>query len=325
MTGTVKNKPKSAGAKTSPRSSTKGRAASARAARRRRNRHRGRRSGLTMWIVIGALFVVGAALIIAVVSQRGSSSGAAARTPVSAALMHSLTSVPESVSARRSVAARRALFDNRRAGAHAGRQTPRPVRRARNTAPTRAAERWGLVIALSAIRDVSGLKTTASSPADVNPNTPTFSFHDATYTSPYLAFDGVETNSNVLAGGNYATLDVLSSSQQQLMAKYDTPPYVPSSRAGTIPFSDLGGKFLISGAAYDPATLSGKSAQEIADLLTDPSKASTQGILGTANHITAALCTLTDNQPASACNNATIKKLQASPGTTGSSGSSKVG
>jgi hypothetical protein len=109
------------------------------------------------------------------------------------------------------------------------------------------------------------------------------------------------------------------------MATYDAPPYVAASATGTIPFADLGGKFVISGAAYDPGTLSGMSAQQIADLLTNPSKASTQGILGTANHITAALCTLTGNQPASACDSATIKKLQASPGTTGSSGSSKAG
>jgi len=324
VTGSVKNKHKSTPAKSAARSSTKGRGAGARAAQRQRYRRRGRRPGFTMWLVIGALFVVGAALIIAVVSQRGSSSGAVARTPVSATLMHSLTSVPESVSAEvggGSATAPTAI------DAPALTQNGKPLVQfvGAEYCPYCAAERWGLVIALSRFGTFSGLKTTASSPSDLDANTPTFSFHGATYTSPYLAFDGVEINSNVLAGGNYATLDALSQSQQQLMAKYDAPPYVASSAAGTIPFSDLGGKFLISGAAYDPATLSGKSAQEIADLLTDPSKASTQGILGTANHITAALCTLTGNQPASACDNPTIKKLQASPGATGSSGSSKAG
>ena len=328
MTGSVKNtpknKPKNSGAKPDVRSSTKGRSSSTRAAQRQRDRRRGKRSGPTMWIVIGAVFVVGAALIIATVSQRGSSGGAATRSPVSAELLHAVTSVPQSVSDQVGGGSANAL---KAIDGPALTKDGKPLVQyvGAEYCPYCAAERWGLVIALSRFGTFSNLKTTASSPSDIYPSTPTFSFHGATYSSPYLAFDGREINSNVLSGSNYATLDVLSPSQQQLMATYDAPPYVAASATGTIPFADLGGKFIISGSAYNPGALSGMSAQEIADLLSNPSKASTQGILGTANHITASLCTLTGNQPASACDNATIKKLQANPGTSGSSGSSKAG
>jgi hypothetical protein len=70
--------------------------------------------------------------------------------------------------------------------------------------PYCAAERWAAVIALSRFGTFSGLGQTHSSSTDVYPNTATLSFHGASYTSQYLQFQGVETQSNQPQGTGYA-------------------------------------------------------------------------------------------------------------------------
>ncbi len=73
--------------------------------------------------------------------------------------------------------------------------------------PYCAAERWAMVAALSRFGTFSGLKITASSHTDVDPETHTFSFYGSTYTSPYINFVPIETDSNVpLASGGYRAL-----------------------------------------------------------------------------------------------------------------------
>lgn len=177
--------------------------------------------------------------------------------------------------------------------------------------PYCAAERWAMVTALLRFGSFSGLGTTQSSGSDVFPNTQTFSFHGATYTSQYLAFKGLEMQSNQVQGNQYATLDTPSSSEQQLISIYNAAPYVPKDSAGAIPFIDFGGKFLISGATYSPAVLQGKSHDDIAAALSDPSTDIAKGAVGSANAITAAICTLTGNQPANICGTDMMRALEA--------------
>ena len=74
-----------------------------------------------------------------------------------------------------------------------------------------------------------------------------------------------------------------------------------SQDAGAIPFVDFGNKYLISGASYSPQLLQGKTWSQIATALKDPTSSIAKAIDGTANYITAAICQLTGNQPASAC------------------------
>ena len=54
------------------------------------------------------------------------------------------------------------------------------------------AQRWAMVNALSRFGTFPGLSTVHSSSTDVYPNTPTWTFRNATYTSPYLVFDHVD-------------------------------------------------------------------------------------------------------------------------------------
>jgi hypothetical protein len=167
--------------------------------------------------------------------------------------------------------------------------------------PYCAAERWAAVIALSRFGTFSGLGQTHSSSTDVYPNTATLSFHGASYTSQYLQFQGVETQSNQPQGTGYAPLDTPTAQQQNLLNTFDAPPYVPSNAAGSIPFIDFANQGVVSGASYSPQVLAGKSADQIAAALSDPSSPITQAIGGTANAFTTQLCQLTGGQPGAVC------------------------
>jgi hypothetical protein len=175
--------------------------------------------------------------------------------------------------------------------------------------PFCAAERWAMITALSRFGTFSGLATIKS--ASVNgagnqepfPDTSTWTFLHTTFTSRFLAFTPVEIFTNIPdpSTGGYTSLQKPTAAQQALLNKYDAPPFVPSQDQGSIPFVDYGGKFLSVGASYDPTVLHGLSWAQIATDLHDPASAVAKGVLGTANFMTAALCELTANQPATAC------------------------
>ena len=170
--------------------------------------------------------------------------------------------------------------------------------------PFCAAERWAVVAALSRFGTFTNLGQTHSASNDVFPNTPTLSFHGMTYTSDHLVFQGVETQTNVLAGNSYTALDSLSAEQDAIARKYNAAPFVDSKSAGSIPFVDLGNIALISGASFSPKLFAGKTAKQISDQLSTPGSTVTQAIVGTANALTTLLCRMTNNQPATVCSSA---------------------
>jgi hypothetical protein len=179
--------------------------------------------------------------------------------------------------------------------------------------PYCAFERWGMIVALSRFGSFSGLSTVHSSSSDQYPNTPTWTFYKSTYTSKYLVFTPVEETTNVPDGnGSYTPLQTPTAAQQALLAKYDAPPYVPAANKDAIPFVYFGGHYLITGAsvATGSALLDGKSWATIASSLKSPSDPVAQAVGGTANYITAAICGMTGNQPATVCT-PTITALQA--------------
>ena len=171
--------------------------------------------------------------------------------------------------------------------------------------PYCAAERWSMVVAMSRFGSFSGLGQTASAAQDVFPSTPTLSFHGSSYTGQTVAFTGVETESNVVSGSGYAALDSLSAADEQVFATYNAPPYVESG--GSIPFVDIGGKYLISGASFTPQLLHGLTHEQVAAALADPTSPVAQSVDGAANVITAAVCTTTQQQPAAVCGSAGVQ------------------
>jgi len=185
--------------------------------------------------------------------------------------------------------------------------------------PYCAAERWAMIVALSRFGTFSGLATVHS--ASVNgaggaepfPNTPTWTFANASYTSQYLSFTSVEMQTNIpdSTTGSYTNLQTPTSAQNALLVKYDAPPYVSAANKGAIPFIYFGGKYVSIGASYDAGVLAGLSWSKIASDLSDPNSTVAKAIGGTANYITAAICKMTGNQPASACT-ATVQSLEGS-------------
>jgi len=163
--------------------------------------------------------------------------------------------------------------------------------------PYCAAQRWPLIIALSRFGTFSGLQTTTSSSTDVYPNTITFTFRGATFTSQYIDFHSVETLDR-----DQNKLQTPSSTDQQLIDRYDS--------GGTIPFLDFGNHYASTGAFYLPDVISGMSWLALADTLKQPDSTQAKAIIGSANFITAAICKMNGDQPASVCSSATIQNLE---------------
>jgi hypothetical protein len=171
--------------------------------------------------------------------------------------------------------------------------------------PYCAAQRWAMIVSLSKFGTFSNVSTIHSSSTDSFANTPTFSFYKSSFTSKYISFVPVETETNVAtATADGAPLQTPTAAQQKIFSKLNS--------AGSIPFIDFGNKYNEVGnlPPYGPQDLSGKTWTQIAAVLADPSNSIAQGIDGSANYSTAAICKLTNNQPGSACTPA-IQQLEA--------------
>ena len=277
----------------------------------------GRPAGLFTWLAIGLVVVIVATLVIIKVASGGPSStgGNGAFTPVDSTTLAQITKVPMSA------------FNTVGATSLVVQVTPpltikgQPPLTARNSSvktvpeilyigadycPYCAAQRWPTIIALSRFGTWKGLGNMSSYGKDIYPNTPTFTFSKSTYKSPYIVFKSVEEYTNYLnaAGTNYQLLQSPTKAEVALVTKYDTPKYVPGlkkSDGNPIPFITMDNKFLVSGASYAPDALTNLSRSAIATGLSDPSSAVTDAIIASANYQTAAICSLTHNEPSDVC------------------------
>jgi thiol-disulfide isomerase/thioredoxin len=172
--------------------------------------------------------------------------------------------------------------------------------------PYCAAERWAMVVALSRFGTFSNLGAASSSAetGEAFPGTKTLTFYKSSYSSPYLVFSPAEQEDT-----NRKPLQALTSQQQALISKYDSPPYLPSAEQGSIPFIDIANKYMISGASYTPAVLQGLTWQKISTALANPSSPVAKSVDGTANLLTAAICKVTNDRPASVCASPSITAL----------------
>jgi Domain of unknown function (DUF929) len=266
----------------------------------------GRRTDRTALIAAIVIIAVGGSLVFAF-AQSASKKRALIKgdAPAPSALVSKVTGVPDSVitqvglgtaTAPRTLPGPTLMKDGK----------PLVVYIGAEYCPYCATERWAMVNAFSRFGTFKNLKITQSASApEVFPDTPTFSFHGSTYTSKYVVFEPVETATNT-----HGALETPTAQQTALENKYNAPPYVASSSAGAIPFIDLANRYLISGASYGAGVLSGKTHDEIASAMSDASSDISQGAIGTANGITAAICVATGNKPANVCNNTAIKSIQ---------------
>jgi hypothetical protein len=288
------------------REETQAKLAAMRAAQARRERRA--KLYIALAAVLSVLLVV-AVLVVIKVNTKSHPKASAASGAAPAALITAVTGVPlatfNAVGAGTISTPPKAMSG---AEAITADGKPRVLYVGAEYCPFCAAERWAMVSALSRFGTFSGLGVTSSSANDTDPSTPTLSFHGATYTSSVLSFTGYETTTNQQkSDGTYPTLDTVTSADQALTQKYDAAPYVDSGSAGSIPFVDIGGKYVISGASYDPALLKGMTQQQVATAMSDPTSPVAKAIIGTSNVISAALCQLTSGAPATVCTSAGVQ------------------
>jgi hypothetical protein len=156
--------------------------------------------------------------------------------------------------------------------------------------PFCAVTRWSIVIALSKFGDFTGLEYMLSSGADVNANTPTFTFANATYTSPYISLTTVEhwdRSDNVY--------QPLTTDEQSLFSEFDA--------AGSIPFIDFANQYSIIGAVggLGAIDLSGMNWTQVTNQTSIPSSSTAQAIIGEANYFISAICAIDGHEPSSVC------------------------
>lgn len=291
-------------ARTAATAGTNARARNARqrlAARRAADRRaRVRRRLLLAGGSVGVVLVLVATLIAVKLTQAPARSAPPAGARSTAQVQRLVTSVPA------------ATFDAVGAGTATGLDTvtgqpaltsdgkPEVLYMGGEYCPFCAAERWALAAAVSRFGTLSGLSLIHSSPTDSYANTPTLSFAKASYASKYLAFVPVEwfgeaTDPSTPFGHVY--LQQPTAQQQALFARYG---------GGSIPFVDIGNRYLLPQVQYVPSALAGLSWTQVAAAMRDPSSAVAKDIDGAANVITAAICVLTHGQPASVCRSASV-------------------
>ncbi|HUY96159.1 MAG TPA: DUF929 family protein [Verrucomicrobiae bacterium] len=240
-----------------------------------------------------------AIVVLIVILGISSTSGAFAAPllPAPASLVHTVTSVPTSAfdAVGRGNAA---VPPTKITGAemrHDGK--PEMLFIGAEYCPYCALARWGLVAALSRFGHFRNLHTIRSSSVDVFPNTATFSFFGAHYTSRYLSFVPVEHQTNIPGSGIYASgtlLQGLTAQQNRLWSRYG---------GGGYPFIDVGGRYAQGPVVPDNlvADINGRSWDAIAADLGRPSTGAAKDILGEANLYTAEICKLTGERPAAVC------------------------
>jgi len=241
-------------------------------------------------IGLGVAVVVVAALVLAATMSHTGSKASANAPAVVAAVTEVPATASATVGAGRATAAPKAISDP--APSEGGK--PEILYIGAEYCPYCAAERWALVVALSHFGTFSGLGLTHSSTVDVYPDTATLSFYGSTFSSPYLRLETVEMTTNQIGSdGRYQTQQTPTAAQRATWLSLDPQQ--------SIPFVDIGGRFIVEGATFDPRVLQGKTATQIAADLAVPSSPVAQAVLGAANGITDAICQVTGNQPASAC------------------------
>jgi Domain of unknown function (DUF929) len=273
------------------------------------------RSGATIiaWSSVGLVLVVVAALVIFKVTAGPgpTTSSHQAVVPASLQLVHEVSSVPASVFNRVGVAIP-STFAGTAPIVISGQppltltgKTPSVMYYGAEYCPYCAAERWAMVVALARFGTWHGLSTTASGLLDGDYST--FSFRRATLDSRYVHFAPIEACTNEVDPkaancSGYGVLQTPSRAEQKVLTTYAAPRFVPDDTGGiAFPYVDVDNRVLFSGSTYQPTVLTGLSQSEIAGTLTDPTNPVTESIVGTANYITAAVCSGTGGIPRSVC------------------------
>ena len=228
------------------------------------------------WGAVGVVIVVIVVLVVVKLTSGSGSPSSSAPVPVTtapASVVKDVTTIPQSVYDKvgvtsPSVPVTAPIVLSGQPPLTIGGKSPVMLYYGAEYCPYSAAERWAMTAALSRFGTWSGLKVTASGKGSSSgpepfPGTNTFSYRDATLTSPYITFKGIEQYTNIPNpnGAGYTTLENPTKAEQAAIAKYSGPTFVPGATAGStsFPFVDIDNSVLISGASFSPGVLVGRS------------------------------------------------------------------
>lgn len=268
--------------------------AAQRAAERRTEQRR--RMFITGGSVLAVIVIVVAFIVVKSMNSPTTTPSSAARTPLPASVTKNVTSVPASALAnvgKGSVLTWNPAPITKVTGPPlTSNGKPEMLYIGAEYCPYCAATRWSMAVALSRFGTLSTpLRGIHSSSSDVYPNTATLTFYQTGYNSKYLAFTPVENETITRS-----LLQSPTAQQNQVWARYE-----PDASQRGYPFISFGNKYVLKAPIYDPAVLKGLTWSQIAADLHNPSSPVAQGVLGGANFMTAAICKMTNNQPASVC------------------------
>src|SRR5262249_45367686 len=245
---------------------------------------------------LGVIVIVVAFILVKSMSSPSTTPTSTARAPLPASVASNITGVPASTLAnvgKGSVLRFNPVPNTKVTGpALTSNGKPEMLYIGAEYCPYCAAMRWSMAVALSRFGTLSTpLHGIHSSSSDVYPNTATLTFYKTGYSSKYLTFTPVE-NLTV----NRSLLQSPTAQQNQVWARYE-----PDASQRGYPFISFGNKYVLKAPIYDPAVLKGLTWSQIAADLHNPSSPVAHDALGGANDMPAAICKMTNNQPASVC------------------------
>lgn len=159
--------------------------------------------------------------------------------------------------------------------------------------PFCATASWSEIVALSRFGTFTKIFEMASSPTDIYPDTPGFTFALSAYTSKFVSFKGY-----VIAKRNEDPLKQPPAVIRNFVTKYDVGPY--PGEAGAIPFFDVGNQVVQIGAPSSPSALAGLTPDPIGAKL-DVATSLTRAIVASANYLSASICSADHELPGSVC------------------------
>jgi len=271
-------------------------------------------TALLTWGTAALVVVIVVVLVIVKVTGGSNPSATASWTPVSPTVSSQISHIPasvfDSVGTNSTVAPiyKPILISGQPpltfTDAATGKQLPGVFFYGAEYCPHCAAERWAFAVALERFGTIKKLGTMTSSASDSPPSIPTFTFSKASYSSPYIALQTVEAYSNEVnaAGTSYKTLQTPTAAQAKLISTYDSNKYFPDIPQGeaAFPLVDFGNKIL-SEENFAPNFLQGFSRDQIAAGLSDAKNPITQAIIASANMLSASICSIDGQAPASVC------------------------
>ncbi len=179
--------------------------------------------------------------------------------------------------------------------------------------PFCAAERWPLILALSRFGRFTVLHNVQSASNDAFSGIQSFSFVRSSYSSRYVTFTGVELYSNTVdAEGGYAKIASLTAGQAALLAREG--PRSGALRSSAMPFVDIGNRMVTSTSGFSPGVLAGQSQSAIVAALDQPGKPIAEGVVASANALTAGICQATGGRPSEVCSSRGVRAAGAALG-----------